>query len=75
MTLGDRTGALSWLLFDLESDPFEMRNLIDDPASGVLARRMHGLLIALLDETEDDYALAAAYGHPARHAVAEAPSA
>ncbi|MCP8939104.1 sulfatase [Alsobacter sp. SYSU M60028] len=72
VTLGDRTGARPWLLFDLEADPYELRNLVDDAGSAELAARMHGLLVAVLDETEDDYALAPAFGHPARRAVAEA---
>jgi arylsulfatase A-like enzyme len=71
VTLGDRTGARPWLLFDLVDDPFEQRNLVDDPASEALASHMHGVLAALLDETADDYALAPAFGHAARRAVAE----
>jgi arylsulfatase A-like enzyme len=70
VTLGDRTGAAPWLLFDLRADPFEMRNLVNDPAAFPVAAHMHGLLASLLEETGDDYALAAAWGHPPRRALA-----
>ena len=29
---GDKFGAEPWQFFDLENDPYEMRNLIEDPA-------------------------------------------
>jgi len=67
--LGDRAGARPWQLFDLAEDPFEQRNLVADPACAGVAHDLHARLAALLDETEDDYALAPAFGHPARAAV------
>ncbi len=68
--IGDRTGATPWQLFDLAADPFEMRNLVADPKAAVVARDLHGRLARLLDESDDDYALSPAFGHPARSAVA-----
>lgn len=68
VTLGDRSGALPWLLFDLAADPFEQHNLLDAPNAAELAAGLHGQLIDLLDETADDYALAPAFGHPGRMA-------
>ena len=67
--IGDRTGARPWGLFDLEADPFEARNLIDDPLNSELAGDMHRRLVRLLDAVGDDYALAPAFGMPARNAV------
>jgi N-acetylglucosamine-6-sulfatase len=39
-------------LYDLESDPFEMRNLAGDPAAGGLLAKMKDLLKRRLDETQ-----------------------
>jgi arylsulfatase A-like enzyme len=68
--IGDRTGARPWQLFDLQSDPYEMDNLVDQPGHSGLARDMHHRLSGLLDATGDDFALAAAFGLPARNVVA-----
>jgi arylsulfatase A-like enzyme len=35
-----REGGDPWLLFDLQSDPAERRNLIDDPKSSVLLAKL-----------------------------------
>lgn len=67
--LGDRSGARPWHLFDLEADPFEKHNLLDDARHEALASDLHRRLAALLDATGDDYALAPAFGMPARRAV------
>ncbi|MCY0150381.1 sulfatase [Hoeflea sp. G2-23] len=67
--IGDRAGARPWQLFDLSTDPYEMNNLVDQSAGADLAADMHGRLIGLLDRSGDDYALAPAFGHPARNAV------
>jgi arylsulfatase A-like enzyme len=69
--LGDMTGALPWQLFDLEADPFELRNLLAEPGHEPVAAAMHRALIGLLDAAADDFALAPAFGSPARHAVPE----
>ena len=68
--LGDRSGARPWHLFDLDADPFEMRNLVARPEFAPCAADLHRRLIALLDQTGDDYALAPAFGCPARAVVA-----
>ena len=68
--IGDRTGARPWQLFDLETDPYEMDNLVDRPDCADLGADLHGKLARLLDASGDDYALAPAFGHPARNAVA-----
>ena len=73
--IGDRSGAKPWQLFDLRADPYEMTNLVDLPEHMDVAREMHRRLTALLDETGDDYALASAFGLPARNAFsADAPT-
>ncbi len=35
-----RTADKPWLLFDLAKDPWQMKNLVDDPASQALVRQM-----------------------------------
>ena len=66
---GNRSGAQPWQLFDLEADPWEMDNLLGGPLHEELAGDLHRQLAALLDETQDDFALAPAFGSPARRAV------
>jgi arylsulfatase A-like enzyme len=68
--LGDSAGARPWQLFDLDADPFEMRNLLEVPGHEALAGRMHRALADLLEASGDDFALAPAWGVAARHAVA-----
>ncbi|MEV4539496.1 sulfatase [Asanoa sp. NPDC049518] len=60
--LGDAHGGRPWQLFDLENDPYEQANLVDDPAHADEAARLHGLLRARLTETHDHYVLAPAFG-------------
>jgi len=79
--LGSRSGAVPWQLFDLKSDPMELNNLLDvypENECGAghrkenhreLARDLHSQLLDLLDASEDDYAVAAAFGFPARRVV------
>jgi arylsulfatase A-like enzyme len=67
---GDRAGAVPWLLYDLQADPFEQHNLIGTPQEAALAPALHAMLTAELDRTGDDFALAPAHGHPARAVVA-----
>ncbi len=68
--IGSRAGARPWQLFDLRDDPYEMVNLVDRTDRAELCREMHRRLIALLDATADDFALAEAFGLKARNAVA-----
>jgi len=60
--LGGAEGGQPWQFFDLENDPYEMHNLIDDPASAEEVRRHHQLLRERLVETGDHYVLAPAFG-------------
>lgn len=68
--IGDRSGARPWQLFDLEADPYEQRNLLDDGGSERLAADLHTRLSNLLAQAGDDYALAPAFGRPGRCCVA-----
>ncbi len=70
VVLGDRAGARPWQLFDLEADPYEQHNLVDDPGAADIAADLHRRLIRLLDESGDDFALAPALGLPGRCARA-----
>lgn len=45
-----------WLLFDLEKDPFELKNLAEDPGAGDLRREMDALLAAWMRRTGDSWA-------------------
>ncbi len=67
--LGDRSGARPWQLFDLLADPYEQRNLVAATAAQGVAADLHAKLITLLELSEDDFALAPAFGLPARNAV------
>ena len=48
-----------WLLFDLEADPYETRNLVASAEHAGLLRRLHERLGELARETDDSYDLAA----------------
>jgi arylsulfatase A-like enzyme len=60
---GDESGARPWQLFDLERDPHELTNLVDDPAYGATAASLHGQLRAALAASHDDYSLEPAFGY------------
>jgi arylsulfatase A-like enzyme len=60
--LGDAHGGRPWQFFDLETDPYEQHNLIDDPAHAAEIGRHHARLRDLLVETGDHYVLAPALG-------------
>jgi arylsulfatase A-like enzyme len=62
--LGDAHGGRPWQFFDLENDPYELTNLVDDPAHAAEAARHHALLRSRLAETYDHYVLAPAFGEP-----------
>jgi arylsulfatase A-like enzyme len=66
---GDKFGAKPWQLFDLEADPWEMRNLIDDEAHRTTATQHHHWLRQRMEETLDPLALAPAYGEEAWNQV------
>ncbi|MCY4522833.1 MAG: sulfatase [Caldilineaceae bacterium] len=60
--LGDVNGGKPWQFFDLETDPHEMNNLIDDPAWEEEIRCHHGWMRDRMVETEDLYILKPAWG-------------
>jgi len=55
-------GGKPWQFFDLENDPHEMENLIDDPIYKDEIIHHHELLRHLLQTTHDHYVLAPAFG-------------
>ena len=55
-------GLLPWQFFDLETDPFELNNLIDDPASRDHIAAHHAWLRQRMIDTGDDEWLAPAFG-------------
>jgi arylsulfatase A-like enzyme len=44
-----------WLLFDNEADPYQQRNLVDDPAYASLRDELDGKTNALLERAGDDF--------------------
>ncbi|HEY7174479.1 MAG TPA: sulfatase [Micromonosporaceae bacterium] len=62
--IGDAHGGKPWQFFDLEVDPYELTNAIDDPKYADEVHRHHELLRERLAETYDHYVLAPAYGLP-----------
>ncbi len=71
--IGDRSGARPWQLFNLEDDPYETNNLVNDNATAPIAAALHGQLAALLTETGDDYALGPAFGVSGQNCVPPHP--
>jgi arylsulfatase A-like enzyme len=59
---GDNFGGKPWQFFDLHEDPYEMKNLVDDPASEGEVARHHRLLVDRMVETEDHFILLPAFG-------------
>ncbi|HKI55781.1 MAG TPA: sulfatase [Trueperaceae bacterium] len=49
----DADGVRPWFLFDLQEDPGETRNLLNDPAHSATCRAMHETLVRWLEETDD----------------------
>lgn len=44
-----------WLLYDLERDPYQLTNRVDDPAYQAELKRLHGLTQNWLRAWEDPY--------------------
>jgi arylsulfatase A-like enzyme len=44
-----------WLLYDNETDPFQLNNLVDQPAHAARQRRLDDRLNALLKKTRDEF--------------------
>jgi arylsulfatase A-like enzyme len=61
---GGMYGAEPWQLFDLEEDPYEQHNLLEEASDQQLAERLHGTLRTMLDDTDDTFPLQPAFGHP-----------
>lgn len=59
---GGASGAEPWQLFDLGQDPFELTNLVADPAHAGTAAELHERLADLLERSADDYPLKPAFG-------------
>ena len=57
-----RTVDTPWLLFDLAKDPWQMKNLVDDPASQSLVKQMDDRLAAIMRETGDSWDIKADNG-------------
>jgi hypothetical protein len=48
------------VLYDNEKDPYQMNDLLSDPASKELTKKMHAMLVQLLEEVSDPLAEKAA---------------
>ena len=59
---GNNMGGKPWQFFDLEKDPGEVNNLMDDPAYRDEVTRLHQLLCERMIETEDHFVLLPAFG-------------
>lgn len=57
-----RTVDKPWLLFDLAKDPWQMNNLVDDPASQSLVKQLDDRLAAIMQETGDSWDIKADSG-------------
>jgi arylsulfatase A-like enzyme len=62
--IGDAHGGKPWQFFDLEADPYELTNGIDDPQYADEIHRHHVLLRERMAATFDHYVLAPAFGEP-----------
>lgn len=50
-----RHESAPWVLYDLEKDPYEMKNLVDDPASKPLRQEMEHKLTGWMKRTGDSW--------------------
>ena len=64
---GIKGGAEPWQLYDLEQDPYELRNLVQDPAHQELAAQLHQQLLNLLKTSGDDFPVAPSFHYPSQH--------
>jgi len=65
---GPEGRLVPWQFFDLEADPYELRNRVADPSQADLIRRHHQALCDRMRATGDDEGLAPAWGLPALNA-------
>ena len=59
---GDNHGGSPWQFFDLAEDPWEQRNLLEEPAYRGEIARHHDLLMNRMKETDDHFVLLPAFG-------------
>jgi arylsulfatase A-like enzyme len=59
---GDNMGGKPWQFFDLQTDPCEMKNLIDEDSAQPEIIRHHGHLCNRIVETRDHFVLLPAFG-------------
>ncbi len=63
VTTGRYTYALypdrPWCLFDNAADPYQLKNLIDDPAHAGLRSKLRGMLADWLKQAEDPFVIPA----------------
>jgi arylsulfatase A-like enzyme len=59
---GGNEGMQPWQFFDLQQDPYELQNLIDDSSYEAIIREHHQWLRERMSETGDHAWLAAAFG-------------
>ena len=57
-----RTKDKPWFLFDLKNDPWEKRNLVDDPSRKALVREFDDRLVSIMRETGDSWGITATTG-------------
>ncbi|MCX6908256.1 MAG: DUF4976 domain-containing protein, partial [Verrucomicrobia bacterium] len=57
-----RTVDKPWLLFDLRKDPWEKKNLVNDPGHEALLKQMDERLAGLMKESGDSWTLKATSG-------------
>jgi arylsulfatase A-like enzyme len=60
---GDKNGGVAWQFFDLDKDPYEMNNLLNDKKYLDEIIFHHDLLCMSLRQTEDPFVLLPAFGH------------
>lgn len=61
---GDYNGSAPWQFFDLQEDPYELHNLVDDPAARDLVVQHHQWLRDEMVRTHDDFVLSESFGIP-----------
>jgi len=52
-----RTESAPWVLYDLEKDPYELKNLADDPASAGIRAQLEAKLTEKMKRTGDSWSL------------------
>lgn len=57
-----RTVDGPWILYDMKKDPYQMKNLVDDPASESLVKKMDKRLASIMKEAGDSWVLKATTG-------------